>query len=119
MKNVREPGRCTAALAHLIIQQQDSAGLCLFDIRAPDRPSPQICIDTPGSATRVTVHEQRAYVVDSRAEQRNYSGYQPSELLPAGCIYGLLAAGCWLATAIDHRYGRLLVRAGMVIGTAP
>jgi hypothetical protein len=56
------------------------------------------------------------FVVHSRVSRGNYSGNEVRELLPAGCIYGLLAAGCWLATVVDHRYGRLVIRALMVVG---
>lgn len=36
-------------------------------------------------------------------------------MIPVGCLYGLVAAGCWLATAIDNRYLRLTVRAVLVM----
>ncbi len=58
------------------------------------------------------------YVIRSAVPPRNDSGYNESELLPVGCIYGILAAGCWLTSAADHRYGRLVLRAMIVIGAS-
>ena len=40
------------------------------------------------------------------------------EMLPAGALYGLVAAGCWLATIFDHRFLRLLVRGALMSSVA-
>lgn len=39
----------------------------------------------------------------------------PGRLLLIGCLYGWVAAGCWLATAVESRWLRLVARAGLVI----
>ncbi len=37
------------------------------------------------------------------------------EMLPSGCVYALVAAGVWLATAIHYLYARFVARALIVI----
>lgn len=56
------------------------------------------------------------YVLNSRIPYPSYSDLQLQEMFPAGCVYGLLATGCWLSTAISHRYARLVARILIVCG---
>lgn len=55
------------------------------------------------------------FVIQSRVPARGSFDVNRQELLPSGCVYALVAAGVWLATAIDHRYVRFAVRAMIVI----
>ncbi len=55
------------------------------------------------------------YVLNSRIADPTDLDLQLQEMFPTGCIYGLLATGCWLSTAIRHRYARLLCRIVFVI----
>ncbi len=55
------------------------------------------------------------FVIQSRILSRPHSDLQLREMFPAGCIYGLLATGCWMSTVVSHRYGRLLIRVLLVI----
>jgi hypothetical protein len=58
------------------------------------------------------------FVIQSRIPSQGSFDRHRQEMIPAGCVYGLVAAGCWLATAIDHRYARFVIRALIVIAAS-
>lgn len=58
------------------------------------------------------------FVVRSRIPSQGSLDRHPQEMIPAGCVYGLVAAGCWFATAIDHRYARFAIRALIVVAAS-
>jgi len=55
------------------------------------------------------------YVATVAARHQGITGLTYGKMLPIGCLYGSVAAGCWLSTAIEHRYLRLIGRSGLVV----
>jgi len=58
------------------------------------------------------------FVYQSRVPTQGNLDLNRSELFPCGCLFGLVAVGCWLATAVNQRYLRLAVRVSIVAGSA-
>ncbi len=57
------------------------------------------------------------FVIQSRSSVGDHVVLDRQEMFPTGCVYGLLAIGCWWASAVGHRYARLAIRV-LIVATA-